>query len=170
MSDKLLSTAMVGKTHGVEGYLKLTSISGEYDHIKKLKKCTLRLKDGRDVIVEIESMKKQGDHYLVRFVDYFSPEIAKKLSASTMMINRSESAKLKKGEYYYADLIDINVLVDDKIVGQVEFISEGAQSLYLHIKAIKDGKIYIVPNMLPFVLDIDVENNNLILENSDLLE
>lgn len=170
MSDKLLSTAVVGKTHGVEGYLKLTSLSGEYNHIKKLKMCTLRLTDGREVVVEIESMKKQGDHYLVRFIDYFSPEIARRLSASVMLIDRASAPKLDEDEYYFADLIGLRVLVDDNDVGNVEFISEGAQSLYLHIKAIKDGKTYVVPNMKPFVIDIDIERGHIVLQNSLLLE
>ena len=34
---ELLSTATIGKTHGVEGFLRVYSLSGEYAHLKKLR-------------------------------------------------------------------------------------------------------------------------------------
>ena len=40
MEARLLSTAIIGKTHGVDGYLKLHSLSGEYRHLMKIRKCT----------------------------------------------------------------------------------------------------------------------------------
>ena len=56
MEEQLLATATVGKTHGVNGFIKINSLSGEYDHLMKLDSCILKTKDGKQVAVTIEDI------------------------------------------------------------------------------------------------------------------
>ena len=36
MLAPLLATAKIGKTHGIDGFLRVYSLSGEYSHLKNL--------------------------------------------------------------------------------------------------------------------------------------
>ena len=49
MKATLLASAKVGKTHGVDGFLRIYSLSGEYRHLKKLTSVRLVTKEGKDV-------------------------------------------------------------------------------------------------------------------------
>ena len=37
MPASLLTAATIGRTHGLEGYLKIYSLSGEYDHLMRIR-------------------------------------------------------------------------------------------------------------------------------------
>lgn len=170
MKAMLLASAKVGKTHGVDGFLRVYSLSGEYKHLKKLTSCKLTTKDGRELTLEVESVKCSGELFLMRFKDYTTPEKARNLSQSIIYIPREAAPKLKKGEYYVADLYGMEVLVDGERVGVVEDTVEGAQALMLCVKKDSNGKIYYVPNLPVYVSSIDIDGNSLVLDAPFLLE
>ena len=106
----------------------------------------------------------------MRFKDYNTPEKARSLSQSIIYIPREAAPKLKKGEYYVADLYGMEVLVDGNRVGVVEDTIEGAQALMLSVRKDSDGKLYLVPNLPVYVSSIDIDGNTLVLEAPYLLE
>ena len=170
MKAMLLASAKVGKTHGVDGFLRVYSLSGEYKHLKKLKSCKLTTKDGKELCLEIDSIRSDGELFLMRFKDYSTPEKARNLSQSVIYIPREAAPKLKKGEYYVADLYGMEVLCDGKRGGVVEDTIEGAQALMLSVRKDSDGKLYLVPNLPVYVSSIDVDGNTLVLDAPYLLE
>ena len=50
---ELLSTATIGKTHGVEGFLRVYSLSGEYAHLKKLREAVAVLPGGKEKLLSV---------------------------------------------------------------------------------------------------------------------
>ena len=70
MKAMLLASAKVGKTHGVDGFLRVYSLSGEYKHLKKLKSCKLTTKDGKELFLEVDSIRVDGELFLIRFKEY----------------------------------------------------------------------------------------------------
>ena len=170
MKALLLASAKVGKTHGVDGFLRIYSLSGEYRHLKKLETCKVTTKDGRELSLVVDSVRVDGELFLMRFKDYSTPEKARTLSQSILYIPRENAPKLTKGEYYIADLYGMEVLVDGKRVGVVEDTIEGAQALLLSVRKDSDGKLYLVPNLPVYVSSIDVDGNTLVLDAPYLLE
>lgn len=170
MEAKLLSTATIGKTHGLEGYLRVYSLSGEYSHLKKLDSCIVSLPDGSEKSLEIEAIKSQGDLFLFKFKGYDAPEKARVLTRGVIMISRDKAPKLKKGEYYIADLYNMDVMSAGEKVGEVVSTAEGAQSLLLEVKSVRDGKIHIVPLLDVYVSSVDVKANTLELLVPELLD
>ena len=106
----------------------------------------------------------------MRFNGFETPEKARNLSQSILYIPREAAPRLKKGEYYVADLYGMEVLCDQKRVGVVEDTVEGAQALMLVVRKDQDGKTYFVPNLPVYVSDIDIESNTLVLLAPFLLE
>ena len=169
MEKTLLATALVGRTHGLEGYVRIESLSGDYEHLADLDECVIETKDKRRVNAEVESVKMHQDCLLMRFCGYPTPEKARVLSGGVMYITRDRAPELEEGEYYIADLYGCSVIVDGERVGEITDTSEGAQALLLHVKR-DDGRIFLVPNMKPFVSEVDTSNGKVILANRDLLE
>ena len=170
MKATLLASAKVGKTHGVDGFLRIYSLSGEYRHLKKLTSVRLVTKEGKELFLDVESVRSDGDLFLMRFNGFETPEKARNLSQSILYIPREAAPRLKKGEYYVADLYGMEVLCDQKRVGVVEDTVEGAQALMLVVRKDQDGKTYFVPNLPVYVSDIDIESNTLVLLAPFLLE
>ena len=168
MDKQLLATATVGKTHGVEGFLRISSLSGEYDHLLKLDSAILLTKDGKQVAVSVDDVKVHSSQILFRFAGYDSPEKARFLSGSVMYIPREKAPRLKKGEYYIADLIGLDVVHEGECVGKVEYLSDGAQGLYLNVRT-AEGDIRIVPNLPAFVSKPDFEKGSITLLMKELL-
>ena len=169
MEEQLLATATVGKTHGVNGFIKINSLSGEYDHLMKLDSCILKTKDGKQVAVTIEDIEVHSSNILFKFIGYDSPEKARYLSGSVMYIPRSKAPKLKAGEYYIADLIGLSIVYNQEVLGKVEYLSDGAQGLYLNVRNDK-GDIKIIPNIPQFVSKPDFNKKEIVLLIKELMD
>lgn len=170
METQLLSTAKIGKTHGVEGFLRIYSLSGEYSHLKKLDSCIVRFPDGSENTLDVESIRIQGDLFLYRFKGYDSPEKARKLSNGIIMIPRQKAPKLEKGEYYVADLYGMDVISEGDRVGVVLSVSDGPQALLLEVERISDKKRFMVPLLDVYIANVDIKNNTLDLLMSELIQ
>ena len=170
MEAKLLSTAKIGKTHGVEGFLNIYSLSGEYKHIKKLKSCIVAFSDGSEKSLEILECRAHGDHVLLLFKDYEAPEKAKRLTGGIMKITRSEAPKLGKGEFYVADLFGCCVIdKEGNELGTVKSVFEGPQALMLEVVKKADGKSYIIPNLPVYIENKNIEEGYSTLSMLELL-
>jgi len=169
MDAQLLATATIGKTYGLEGYLKVLSLSGKVSHLESLKECVLELSDGKRAAVAVSSSKTQGNLFLMRFKGYETPEKARALSGSVMYVDRKDAAPLRDGEYYVADLYGLALMSDGVEVGRIDAVCDGAQADYLLTKR-KDGKSVLIPNMEPFVSKPDFEKGVVELLMPSLLE
>jgi len=170
MEAKLLSTAKIGKTHGVEGFLNVYSLSGEYAHIKKLKECIIAFSDGSEKSLEILEVRAHGDHVLLRFKDYEAPEKAKNLTGGIIRITRAQAPKLKKGEFYVADLYGLAIVdKDGNKLGTVKSVFEGPQALMLEVIKDEDNKTYLIPDLPVYIEKKSIEEGTITLSMIELL-
>ena len=170
MAAPLLASATIGKTHGVNGFVRVYSLSGEIAHIKKLKNCIVRTPAGEELSLSVDAVEEKDDYLLMRFSGYSTLEKARFLVKSVILIPRENAVKLKKGEYYVADLYGMDVIYDKRKVGIVEYTMEGAQSLLLSVKRLDNSREYLVPNLPVYVRNICVEDNSLELIYPELME
>ncbi|MBO8435523.1 MAG: 16S rRNA processing protein RimM [Spirochaetes bacterium] len=166
--EELLSTATIGRTHGVEGFLRVYSLSGEYAHLKKLKSAVAVFPDGREKLLSVLQVRTQGDNLLMKFSGYETPESARLLSGAVLKVKREDARKLKKGEYYIADLYNLSVIYNGEAIGVIRSVSEGAQAMLLNVE--RNGKIYLVPNLPVFVSRPDFEKGTIELLMGELVD
>ncbi len=164
----VLATATIGRVHGVDGFLKIYPFSGEVDHLISLDEAELVLRTKERIKVTVKDTMMHQDDLLMRFAEYPTREKAKMLSGSTMYIPRDKCPPLEEGEYYIADLYGMGMYYEGERVATVVETSEGAQALLLHAKT-ADGKVFLVPNMKPFVLKVDTGSNQIILGMKEVL-
>ena len=140
MAAPLLASATIGKTHGVDGFVRVYPLSGETAHLRKLKTCTVRTPAGEELSLSVDKTEDRGEYLLMKFAEYPTPEKARFLVKSVILIPRENAVKLKKGEYYVADLYGMDVIYDKRKVGIVEYTMEGAQSLLLSVRRLDNSR------------------------------
>ncbi len=86
-----------------------------------------------------------------------------------MYIDRKDAPKLKKGEVYVADLFGLDVVCSGRVVGKVEYVSDGAQAMFLNVKRL-DGEMRIIPYLPVYVGRPDLESGTIELMMGELLD
>lgn len=171
MIAKLLSSAKIGKTHGLKGYLKLHPFSEEINHLLKLKEVSVVFPNGQKRSLSISDIFKENGQLYVQFSSFDTPEKAKSLTNSIIEINREDVPKLKSGEYYIADLYEMDVFSEDgELLGKIVDTREGGQALLLEILSNIDNKIYLVPLLPVYIKNIDIYKNSCTLTIKELLK
>ena len=85
MKALLLASAKVGKTHGVDGFLRIYSLSGEYRHLKKLETCKVTTKDGRELSLVVDSVRVDGELFLMRQFSIFQGKMLRSLRRASII-------------------------------------------------------------------------------------
>ena len=176
---------IIGAPFGLHGFVKVKPLSGETEHLLRLKEAVLRL-DGREKLLAIEESSAAPSAVLMRFAGYNSPEDAKALSGAELLVSRKDAAPLRPGEFYVEDLKGLAVLdgdvgdvgdagnagenaVDAPVIGHIAAIIEGGGGDLAEIQ-LNDGEKKLVPLMKQFFPDIDPQNGHIILKNLWILE
>ena len=168
MKASLLAAATIGRTHGLDGYLRLYPLSGEIEHLMKLEEAVIRLRDGSEKKVIAESIRMVSGDALIRFRGYDTPEKARVLAGGVLLIERSQAPELDEGEFYVADFYGLDVISNGVKAGTIEDTSEGAQAIMLHIRC-NDGRIRLVPYLPVFLSHPDFDKGTIELLMPELL-
>jgi 16S rRNA processing protein RimM len=166
---------IVGAPFGLEGFVKVKPLSGESEHLLKLKSATLR-HNGKERTLVIEESAPNGDAIIIRFAGFNSPEAAKALAGAELIVSREEAAALKPGEFYVEDLKGLAVIApsasvgdNPQILGHINAIIEGGGGDLAEI-TLNNGKQKLVPFLKEFFSNFDLENRRVTLNNLWILE
>lgn len=163
-----LTIGQIRSPHGVEGYLKAESYSGEVDHFLRLKGVDL-VSGAKVRHFEVEAARLAGRFVLLKLSGIESPEAGKQFSSWEISVDRGNAAGLGDGEYYYADLCNCAVVKGDKELGRVRTVCEGAGADLLEVET-PLGKRYLVPFIDQFVGAVDMTNRTVELKADWLLQ
>jgi len=168
---KQFVVGIVGAPFGLKGFVKVKSLSGETEHLLRLKSVTLR-KDGRDWDVIIEESSSVPPAMVMRFAGFNSPEEARKLTGAELLANREDAAPLRPGEFYVEDLKGLAVVSDSgdgEVLGQIVSVVDAGGGDLAEIR-LRDGKTRLVPFRGEFFSDVDPEKGRVVLKNAWVLE
>jgi 16S rRNA processing protein RimM len=178
----------VGAPFGLEGFVKVKPLSGEIEHLLKLKSALLR-QDGKERVLAIEDCRPSPPVVVMRFAGFNSPEEAKTLAGAELIVSREEAAALKPGEFYVEDLKGLavfsatpteagenqqisppsEVVPPLEAIGHINAIIEGGGGDLAEI-TLNNGKRKLVPFRKEFFSGIDLENRRVTLDNLWILE
>ncbi|MFW5710644.1 MAG: ribosome maturation factor RimM [Spirochaetia bacterium] len=161
-----LAVGIVRTSHGVQGYVKVKSFSGETAHFSEMREVLL-IKNNREKAYRIEAVKPFHQGVLIKFEGVDSPEAGKLLAGSEIWAERGESAPLEEGEFYAADVVGCHLYFQGSDVGVVRSIIENGATDLLEVKVDKGTRI--VPLTEQFVGEIDVENKTIELKDDWVL-
>jgi 16S rRNA processing protein RimM len=117
---------------------------------------------------------------LIKIVGIDTPEDAKRITNAKVFSSKEETLKycnLKKGQYFWFDLIGCSIVEDSEVLGVVSEIQRLPQGDYFLIntdeKLIQSGmaKSFLLPYLPHFVKNVDIEQKIITVSSAkDILE
>ena len=160
--EKLLQVGVISSTHGVRGEVKVFPTTDDVKRFKKLKKVILDT--GREHLpLEIESVKFFKQFAILKFKGIDNINDIEKYKGKSLLVDRENAVKLRKDEYFIADMIGLIVFTDDgDEFGKLKDVLEtGANDVYI-IDSLKHGEV-LVPAIKQCILDVDIENGKMVI-------
>ena len=154
--ESRLQVGVISTTHGLKGEVKVFPTTDDPARFKKLK--TVILDSGRgDLTLEVEGVKFFKQMVILKFKGWDDISQVERFRGRGLYVPRSDAVKLKKDEYFIADLMGLRVLDEDgsELGVLQEVIETGANDVY-QIQ-MTDGRELLLPAIRQCVLEVDVE-------------
>ena len=158
--EQMFQVGVISSTHGVRGEVKVYPTTDDVKRFKKLKEAILDT--GREQkLLEIETVKFFKQFVILKFKGIDSINDIEKYKGKSLLVDREHAVKLKKDEYFIADMIGMRVVTE---AGQAfgtlkEVIETGANDVYI-IDTKEHGEV-LVPAIKQCILDVDIENSTM---------
>lgn len=170
--SEFVEVALLGKTVGLKGFVRLHNRGDFPDQFKK--NTVFYDMDGSKLIVKNYNYANDT----IVFYGFEDVDSAKTLTNKIIYATKEETrknCKLKKGEFFYFDVIGCEIYENNQRLGEVEDIDEvGANNLFL-VKTdenlITKGleKSFYIPYIDIYVEKVDVENKKIYTKNAILI-
>jgi len=160
--EQLLQVGVISSTHGVRGEVKVFPTTDDVKRFKKLKKVILDT--GKEQLpLEIEGVKFFKQFVILKFRGIDNINDIEKYKGKSLLVDRGHAVKLKKDEYFIADMIGMDVFTEEgELFGALKDVMEtGANDVY--IIEMTDGKEVLVPAIKQCILDVDIENRKMVI-------
>ncbi len=158
--DELLQVGIITSTHGVRGEVKVYPTTDDVKRFKRLK--DIILDTGKEQIpLEIEGVKFFKQMVILKFKGIDSLNDVEKYRQKSLYVTRANAVRLRKDEYFIADLIGITVYDEENNqLGTLEDVMvTGANDVYV-IKMV-DGRELLLPAIKQCILDVNVEEGRM---------
>lgn len=152
-SKRQVVIGKVGKTYGVQGWVKIYSYLENAAEILTYSSLSF---EGPQETLKIEEGKVQGNQLVVKFVGIDTPEAARLLTGKLITLSRDQLPALKKNEYYWSDLEGLTVIDQAGThLGTVShLISTGANDVLI-VKGKVTHAIPYLPGKVVLKVDLD---------------
>lgn len=170
MKTNLIPIGRVVKTHGVKGRVKVEYYGEDLQRFFLYQKIFIgRGKDKLEPYEVIESIP-QPPRLILHLKGIEKVEEAEPLLGKEIFIERGDLPKLEKGEYYWIDILGLEVVTEEgKRIGRIkEIFSTKAHDLYLiEIK----GKEIFLPATEEVIREVDLQKGVIkVAQIDDFLE
>lgn len=174
--DKIY-VAKLGKAVGLKGHLRLIIDS---DFPGQFKKDAIFITNKN---IELKVQEYNTSRELIKFENYDSVDIAKKLTNQQLFASQEETkqnCQLEEDQYFWFDVINCNIIEEGKLLGKIIEIHRYPLDDYFEVQTdeslVKEGlpNVFLVPYVMDkYIKNVDVENKTIetnncfeILENS----
>ncbi|MCQ2498458.1 MAG: ribosome maturation factor RimM [Lachnospiraceae bacterium] len=156
--NSYLKVGIITQTHGIHGEVKVFPTTDDPMRFKKLKEILLDYK-GEYINLEISGVKLFKQYVILKFKDIDDINEVEKYKGSELFVTRQNAVKLKKDEYFIADLIGIKAISDDnKYEGIInDVLQTGANDVYEVL--LSNGKTAYLPAIKECIIDVNIENS-----------
>lgn len=154
--EELLQVGILSSTHGVRGEMKVFPTTDDVNRFKKNKDYILGTKKG-NMDVKVQSVKFFKQFVILKFEGIDTLDDVMQYKGCSLYVNREHAVKLKKDEYFIADLIGLEVVDEngERIGELTDVMQTGANDVY-EITTL-DGTEYLFPAIKECILNIDME-------------
>ena len=158
--EQLLQVGVISSTHGVRGEVKVYPTTDDVNRCKKLKKVILDT--GREQLeLELQGVKFFKQMVILKFKGIDNINDIEKYKGKSLYVTREHAVKLKKDEYFIADLIDMKVFLEDGTAfgTLTDVMKTGANDVYC-IQTEKYGEV-LIPAIGECIMQVDIEERRM---------
>lgn len=161
-----LQVGVITQTHGIKGEVKVFPTTDDVGRFKKLKEVIMD-NDRERLNMEIEGVKFFKQYAILKFKGYDSINDIEKYKSAKLYVTRDKAVKLKKDEYFIADLIDMEVVTEDgEFFGRMkDVLVTGANDVYIVTR--EDGTEVLLPAIKQCVKSVDMEQGRITVHIMD---
>ncbi|MCX7786857.1 MAG: ribosome maturation factor RimM [Spirochaetes bacterium] len=163
-----LVIGIVQRSHGVKGFLRVKSLSGETAHFLGLKWVYLR-KGDQDLRFEVEEAKVSGKDVFLKLKGIDSPESSLPYLSSEIVVPKDKASPLKQNQYYYGDLCRCLLMHQGEVMGKVVSVVESGASFLLEVQLTR-GKTVLIPFVDAWIGEVNIDMGTIELRNPEMLE
>ncbi len=154
--EDFFQIGVISSTHGVRGEVKVFPTT---DDVRRFKKCKEVLLDtGRERIsLEVEGVKFFKQFAILKFKGIDTLNEVEKYKGKSLLVPRKDAVRLRKDEYFIADLIGIDIYdeEEEKVGVLKDVIETGANDVY--VIQMEDGRELLLPAIKQCILEVKVE-------------
>lgn len=160
--EQLLQVGVISSTHGIRGEVKVFPTTDDVKRFKKLKQVILDT--GREQLpLEVEGVKFFKQFVILKFKGIDNINDIEKYKGKSLLVDREHAVKLRKDEYFIADMIGMDVFTEDEAFFGIlkDVLETGANDVY--IVEGKDGQEVLIPAIKQCILNVDVEKKKMVI-------
>lgn len=160
--EEILQVGVISSTHGIRGEVKVFPTTDDPGRFKKLKHVILDTgKEQKNL--EITGVKFFKQFVILKFKGIDNINDIEKYKGKSLYVTRENAVRLKKDEYFIADLVDMQVFLEDGTPFGVltDVMKTGANDVYC-IQTQEHGEV-LIPAIGECILDVDVEGQKMMI-------
>lgn len=155
-------------TQGLQGEVRVVAVTDFADERFKAK-TTLALFDKNDKYITdltVKTSRRQKNFYVVKFDGLYHINDVEKFRDFTLKIAEENLTDLDENEFYYHEIIGLDVYENDQKIGVIsEILQPGANDVWVVKRQGK--KDLLLPYIPPVILDVNLAENRV---NVDIME
>lgn len=153
--ESMLQVGIISSTHGVRGEVKVFPTTDDSNRFKKLREVLLDMGTEK-LSLKIEQVKFFKQFVILKFEGIDNINEVEIYKGKSLYVTREHAVKLKKDEYFIADLIGISVFNEsgEKLGTLSDVMETGANDVY--VIALNDGRELLLPAIKQCILDVDI--------------
>ncbi len=146
-------------TFGIKGELKV-DVYTDFTEERFKKDSTIYI--GEDYLpFKVRSYREHKGFLLLLLKDNEDINLVERFKGMYLYKSKDDIKPLKEGEYYFSDLQDLDVYVDDKKIGRVLNVEAGLRNNNLRVLKDEDHKEYLIPFIPVFIKDVDLKEKRI---------
>ena len=153
--ENLLQVGVITTTHGIRGEVKVFPTTDDPRRFEELP--SILLDTGKELCeLEIQRVKYFKQFVILKFRDVDDINEIEPYKGKSLYVTRDMAVPLEENEYYIADLIGMDVFLEDgSLFGRIKDVLEtGANDVYI---VQTQEKEVLIPAIKDCILQVDVE-------------
>ena len=160
MEDNFVYVGKIVNTHGIKGEVRILS---DFEFKDKVFVPNMKIYVGRKKEEEIiETYRHHKNFEMITMKGYSNINEVLKYKGLYVYVKKND-LNLLEDEYFDSDLINLNVIVDNNMVGTVKDIrTTGKNNKILEVDT--NSKIVLIPYQKEFIKKINITNKEIVLK------
>lgn len=160
--EEYFQVGVISSTHGIAGEVKVFPTTDDISRFKKLKEVILDTGKER-MTLHITQVKFVKQMAVLKFREFGNINEVERFRGKSLLVTRDQAVKLKKDEYFIADMIGLQVVSDEnEFLGRLgDVIQTGANDVYVIQN--ENGEELLIPAIKDCILKVDIEQGQMLV-------